>query len=69
MPAHLAVVNAGGWGCAWAKDTDLGRKHWDAIGQVLVLYFLTFVLHVNGNEIVSPPAHGKFARKIPGLKI
>lgn len=27
--------DTGTWGCAWAKDTPLGRAHWDAIGRAL----------------------------------
>ena len=32
-------------------------------------HFFALILDVNGNEIMSPPADGKFARKIARLKI
>lgn len=28
-------VDAGTWGCAYAKDTPQGREHWQAIGRAL----------------------------------
>lgn len=35
-PGDNAILfNDGRWGCAWAKDTALGRKHWEAIGREL----------------------------------
>jgi hypothetical protein len=32
---NAILFKTGKWGCAWAKDTDLGRKHWQAIGEAL----------------------------------
>ena len=38
-PGDNAILfNDGRWGCAWAKDTDLGRKHWDTIGETLGVF-------------------------------
>jgi hypothetical protein len=27
---NAILFNAGTWGCAWAKDTDVGLTHWTA---------------------------------------
>ncbi len=32
---NACLFNNGDWGCAWSKDTDLGRAHWEAIGRAL----------------------------------
>jgi len=32
---NAILFNDGTWGCAWAKDTELGRAHWEAIGRAL----------------------------------
>ena len=32
---NACLFNDGTWGCAWAKDTPLGRAHWEAIGVAL----------------------------------
>jgi AAA domain-containing protein len=32
---NAILFNDGTWGCAVAKDTELGRAHWDAIGHAL----------------------------------
>jgi AAA domain len=32
---NACLFNDGTWGCAWAKDTELGRSHWEAIGRAL----------------------------------
>lgn len=32
---NACLFNDGTWGCAWAKDTGVGRAHWDAIGRAL----------------------------------
>src|SRR5207249_11243077 len=32
---NACLFNDGRWGCAWSKDTELGRAHWDAIGLTL----------------------------------
>lgn len=32
---NACLFNDGTWGCAWAKDTELGRAHWEAIGRAL----------------------------------
>jgi AAA domain len=32
---NACLFNDGTWGCAWAKDTELGRAHWEAIGRAI----------------------------------
>jgi len=32
---NAILFNNGKWGCAWAKDTELGLTHWNAIGDAL----------------------------------
>jgi AAA domain len=32
---NACLFNTGDWGCAWSKETDLGRAHWEAIGRAL----------------------------------
>jgi AAA domain len=32
---NACLFSDGTWGCAWAKDTELGRVHWRAIGTAL----------------------------------
>ncbi len=32
---NACLFNNGSWGCAWAKDTEFGRAHWEAIGRAL----------------------------------
>lgn len=32
---NAILFHGGKWGCAWAKDTGIGLKHWQAIGEAL----------------------------------
>ena len=40
------------WGCAFAKDTPDGRRHWDAIGRALGAFD-----HRNGHDAAEPRAY------------
>jgi AAA domain len=57
---NACLFSNGDWGCAWSKDTDLGRAHWEAIGRALGAF------HTNGHtRSFEPPAPG--ATRTSGL--
>jgi hypothetical protein len=47
---NACLFSNGNWGCAWSRDTDRGRVHWEAIGRALG----AFHEHQNGHN-GSPP--------------
>jgi hypothetical protein len=51
---NACLFSNGSWGCAWSKDTDLGRVHWEAIGRALGAFS-------NGvsRSAVPPPGAGR----------
>jgi RecA-family ATPase len=50
---NACLFNNGDWGCAWSKDTALGRAHWDAIGRALGAFSNG---HAHGAQAAPPPS-------------
>jgi hypothetical protein len=49
---NAILFNDGSWGCAVAKDTPVGRQHWEAIGRALG----AFNGRTHGMAAKRPPA-------------
>jgi hypothetical protein len=51
---NACLFPTGDWGCAWAKDTDLGLSHWEAIGRALGAFSNNGHAHSSTNTATPP---------------